>query len=145
MMPHHWRPLAHEQNSIFKCKHVQKKNAVNNVDMPYPRFDYISVAQWSAHYIIMYTNATYCCSYLAIHVHLFQNAVTGSNQSIPNGTLFDLTWTLPKENVVCDSTCDISLTVQTRSTNTVTLQCTGRYLLQSIFCVVSQHIWDKSF
>jgi len=20
MMPHHWRPLAHEQNSIFKCK-----------------------------------------------------------------------------------------------------------------------------
>jgi len=20
MMPHHWRPLAHERNSIFKCK-----------------------------------------------------------------------------------------------------------------------------
>jgi len=20
MMPHHWRPLAHEQNSLFKCK-----------------------------------------------------------------------------------------------------------------------------
>jgi len=33
MMPHHWRPLAHERNSIFKCKQhtcIQRWNHQSN-------------------------------------------------------------------------------------------------------------------
>ena len=70
--------------------------------------------------------ATVCGSYLVLY--LFQNAVTGLHQSNLNVDLYDLTWTLSKDDVVCDSTCDISLTVKTRSTNTVPLQCTGKFL-----------------
>jgi len=75
--------------------------------------------------------ARLCDSYLQVYI-LFQNTVTGSPQSSVNGTLYDLTWTLPKSDAVCDSTCDFSLTVQTRSTNTVPLQCTGKFLLKSL-------------
>ena len=43
MMPHHWRPLAHERNSIFKCK--QHTCTLHDPWGP-EKYDYTMMNEW---------------------------------------------------------------------------------------------------
>jgi len=79
---------------------------------------------------------------------MFQQPVTGECNITPNEKLYDLNWTLTKEQVMgigCDSVCHISLTVKTRSDDPdpISITCACKYLSMFKYIQVSAYLNTK--